>query len=182
MGSIVHQGINVALQVHFFLQDVGGCKNPISFTVYLIRCIFAFYQLYIAFKYSNVSNLSVVYAEPECLFFFFQLIINRHHYIVIFGLMHLLGTSISFWFSTIIEEAMDGYTSKVTDYHANKTIPDDITFKEAVDAHIICSKNALSNFESLDAMPYLYPFSIEYNIILASAYYIMWSNIGKKVN
>lgn len=96
--------------------------------------------------------------------------------------MHLLGTSISFWFSTIIEEAMDGYTSKIQAYHSNKTIPDDVTFKEAIDAHIICSKNALSNFESLDAMPYLYPFSIEYNIILASVWYIMWCNIGKKVN
>lgn len=54
-GSIVHQGINVALQVHFFVQDVGDCKNAISFTVYLIRCISAFYMLYMAFKYSNVS-------------------------------------------------------------------------------------------------------------------------------
>lgn len=55
MGSIVHQGINVALQVHFFVTDVDGCKNAISFTVYLIRCISAFYMLYMAFKYSNVS-------------------------------------------------------------------------------------------------------------------------------
>ena len=107
------------------------------------------------------------------------MIINRHHYIVLFGLMHLLGTSISFWFSTIIEEAMDGYTSKVNDYYSNKTeIPGDVTFKEAVDAHIKCSKNALANFESMDAMPYLYPFSIEYNIILASVWYIIWTNIG----
>lgn len=55
MGSIVHQGINVAIQVHYFVQRLDGCENVISFIVYLIRCISAFYQLYMAFKYSNVS-------------------------------------------------------------------------------------------------------------------------------
>ena len=73
---------------------------------------------------------------------------------------------------------MDGYTTKIKDYYSNKTIPSDVTFKEAVDAHITCSKDGLANFESMDAMPYLYPFSIEYNIILASVWYIIWTNIG----
>ncbi len=55
MGSIVHQGISVALQVYYYSMDVEDCKNGISFAVYLIRCIVSFYQLYMAFKYSNVS-------------------------------------------------------------------------------------------------------------------------------
>lgn len=55
MGSIVHQGINVAIQVNYFVQRLDGCENVISFIVYLLRCISAFYQLYMAFKYSNVS-------------------------------------------------------------------------------------------------------------------------------
>lgn len=55
MGSIIHQGINFIYQVHFISIDEKECANWISFHVYLIRCIFAFYQLYMAFKYSNVS-------------------------------------------------------------------------------------------------------------------------------
>lgn len=177
MGCIVHQGINVALQAHFYLEDVKGCENAISLTVYLVRCISAFYQLYMAFKYSNVSTsfieiYSILISSCD------QLIINRNHYLVMFGMMHLVGTSMSFWFSTIIEEAMDGYTNKVKDYHGNSSIPEEVTFKAAVDHQINCSKSALSTFESMDAFPYLYPFSIEYNIILASVWYIIWTNIG----
>lgn len=92
--------------------------------------------------------------------------------------MHLLGTSISFWFSTIIEEAMDGYTTKLKDYLVNDSLPIDVTFRRAIEISINCSENGLANFESMDAMPYLYPFSIEYNIILASVWYIIWTNIG----
>ena len=100
-----------------------------------------------------------------------------------FGMMHLLGTAIAFWFSTILEEAMDGYTNKIQTYYENATggVPEEVIFREAINFNINCSKIALTNFDSLKAMPYLYPFSIEYNIILASVWYIIWSNIGKRM-
>lgn len=91
--------------------------------------------------------------------------------------MHLLGTSLSFWFSTIIEEAMEGYMDKVNvtdDFDVDS--PDLV--KHVIKHHLFCSNETLAHFESLDLVPYLYPFSIEYNIILASVWYIVWTNIG----
>lgn len=65
MGSIIHQGINLSFQIHYFSINASDCRNGISLAVYLIRCISAFYQLYIAFKYSNVC----LFVNLFCLFF-----------------------------------------------------------------------------------------------------------------
>ncbi len=95
--------------------------------------------------------------------------------------MHLVGTSISFWFSTIIEEAIEGYVGKVKAMNGTQNysvIDEDVMFKTAVSHHMYCASNALSNTEAMETLPYLYPFSIEYNIILASVWYIIWTNIG----
>lgn len=42
-----------------------------------------------------------------------QLVINRYKGFAYFGLMHVIGTSISFWFRTIIEEAFDDFITKM---------------------------------------------------------------------
>jgi len=92
--------------------------------------------------------------------------------------MHLVGSGISFWFSTIIEEAIEGYVKKIKSMKTNTTVGEEVVFKEAVNHMIYCSENALSNTEAMNALPYLYPFSIEFNIILASVWYIIWTHIG----
>jgi hypothetical protein len=94
--------------------------------------------------------------------------------------MHLVGTSLSFWFSTILEEAIEGYVYKVKAMKEAQNNSDigDVMFKTAVTHHLYCAENALSNTESMETLPYLYPFSVEYNIILASVWYMVWTNIG----
>lgn len=89
--------------------------------------------------------------------------------------MHLLGMALAFWFSTIVEEAMHGYMEKVRE--GNKT--QEIVLRKTIMHQIQCSQNSLEDVESLDQTPYLYPFSIEYNIILASIWYIVWTNVGE---
>lgn len=104
--------------------------------------------------------------------------------------MHLIGTSISFWLDTIIDDAIDDYVDKkLNDYYQQNqsiVIIDDNSIINGefhgLKNHIIfeenCSKKAIISNESLHALPYLYPFTIEYNIILASIWYMIWSNIG----
>lgn len=96
--------------------------------------------------------------------------------------MHLLGTAISFWFSTIIEESMEGYISKAKISYSeqmelNKSSA--ILLRNVVEHHIYCSNRTLADVESLDYLPYLHPFSIELNIILASVWFVVWTNVGK---
>jgi len=96
--------------------------------------------------------------------------------------MHLVGTSISFWFSTIIEEAIEDYVNKVEAMNGTynySMIAEDALFKPSIKHHMYCSEKSIINKQSMDALPYLYPFTIEYNIILASVWYIIWTNIGK---
>jgi len=91
-----------------------------------------------------------------------------------FGFMHSLGSCLAFWFSTIIEEAMDGYTKKMRD--TKYEIASHIIPNHVVEYKHMCQNR--TSLESVESWPYLYPFSIEYNIILASVFYIMWTNIG----
>jgi hypothetical protein len=108
--------------------------------------------------------------------------INRYRTIARFALMHLVGTSISFWFSTIIEEAIEDYVTKVEAMNGtynHSFISEDAVFRESISHHMFCSEKSIINKQSMDALPYLYPFTIEYNIILASVWYIIWTNIGR---
>ena len=91
--------------------------------------------------------------------------------------MHLVGTAIFNWFNTIINEAIDDYVHKVKAMDVNTT--ETILFKESVEHQMYCMDKSIINKQSLDAIPYLYPFTIEYNIILASIWYMIWTNIGE---
>lgn len=91
--------------------------------------------------------------------------------------MHLVGSSISYWFSVIIEEAIEDYVTKVQAENS-KEVTSKIYFEKAVEHRISCSENSHFN-GTMETLPYLYPFTIEYNIILASAWFIIWANIGK---
>lgn len=109
------------------------------------------------------------------------MIINRNQWIVRFGLMHLVGSSLSFWVSTIIEEAVHGYMEKIKAMNEadNKTCtPNTVFLQDAYNHYIQCLNKTLADFESIDALPLLYPFSVEFNIILASVWYVVWTNIG----
>jgi hypothetical protein len=92
--------------------------------------------------------------------------------------MHLVGSSITFWFSTIIEETIEDYVFKVQETYNYSSIPDEVIFRSTVSRQMYCRRNALVNTDTMEALPYLYPFSIEYNIILASIWYLIWANIG----
>ncbi|XP_027195300.2 proton channel OtopLc-like isoform X2 [Dermatophagoides pteronyssinus] len=171
-GSITHIGIDLAKQTYFFVHNDNECQCISLLFMESVRLLFSFYQLYFIFKYSNI-------------------IINRYKNLARFALMHLIGTSISFWLDTIIDDAIDDYVDKkLNDYYQQNqsiVIIDDNSIINGefhgLKNHIIfeenCSKKAIISNESLHALPYLYPFTIEYNIILASIWYMIWSNIGK---
>lgn len=54
MGSIIHQGVNLAQQIHYFAKGNTECRNIIILLVWVIRGLSSFYQLYFAYKYANV--------------------------------------------------------------------------------------------------------------------------------
>ncbi|XP_054721630.1 proton channel OtopLc-like isoform X2 [Uloborus diversus] len=147
-----------------------NCQKPTSIILHVISPIHAFYQLFMTFKYSNI-------------------VINRHRILARFGIMHLIATCLCNWFGTIVEEAVEDYTHK-----SNNNFTDNITSMEfdIASFHIIvqrkenwdnpyfCSAESVLSTRSLSAIPYLYPFAIEYNLLLAGVWFIVWQNIGKE--
>lgn len=169
-----------------------------------------------------------------------QLVINRHKVLARFGLMHIIGTSVTFWFRTILEEAFEDFVHKMDYFKAqNKPLTDLVptsskqtletsdtslmslmnaainsspSFKSSSDVsdnslskaqslltlmsspisatitpqmvrHLpdsyACAQNTLLTTKSMNALPYLYPFTIEYNLLLAATFLSLYFNVGK---
>lgn len=129
--------------------------------------------------------------------------INRNKVLAKFGLMHIIGTSITFWFRTIMEEAFEDFVHKMDYFKSNRnkqinetevsnsmqtfmssTISDTITpqmIRHIPDSYA-CAQNTLLTTKSMNALPYLYPFTIEYNLLLAATFLSLYINIGKVGN
>lgn len=167
--------------------------------------------------------------------------INRHRILAKFGLMHIVGTSITFWIRTILEEAYEDFVHKMDYFKSNKmqgtnlllspnvtestpmavlnalssaimsqaasekseqssvADPQNVTVAQTIWAlmsspisatitpqiarHLpesyACAQNTLLTTKSMNALPYLYPFTIEYNLLLAATFLSLYFNIGK---
>lgn len=156
--------------------------------------------------------------------------------------MHIIGTSITFWIRTILEEAFEDFVHKM-DYFktqnkpaannaASKTSDPDSSVANLINSisnalkseasersdkqisvmtdqnltkaqsiltlmssplsatitpqmvkHLpesyACAQNTLLTTKSMNALPYLYPFTIEYNLLLAATFLSLYFNIGK---
>lgn len=71
-----------------------------------------------------------------------------------------------------MEEALHGYMEKIEMLGNNNEF-----LNKTYHHHLECVNKTLADFESIDAIPYFYPFSIEFNIIMASVWYIIWTNV-----
>lgn len=90
--------------------------------------------------------------------------------------MHMVGTGITMWLNTIINEAIDDYVHKVSEM--NVTDAHNVLFREQVEHQMHCQNKSIVSLQS-KTLPYLYPFTIEFNIVMASIWYIIWTNIGE---
>ncbi|KAI5641982.1 otopetrin domain-containing protein [Phthorimaea operculella] len=116
-----------------------------------------------------------------------------------FAFMHIIGSSLCFWISAIVRETVlslaiyasyaneNGYGDNgIETDNATTTTPIDETYTGTmsrifeVDAFIDEECTGAPAFTSIfeNFSPYLYPFSVEFNILIVAVYYIIWSNIG----
>lgn len=116
-----------------------------------------------------------------------QIIINRHKNVARFALMHLIAVSISMWLDTIIDNAIDDYVSRKLKLHINISSWNfdqifeeyDLLFRNHILHEANCSRLDIVDQNSMSALPYLYPFTIEFTIAIASVWYMIWTNIGE---
>lgn len=102
------------------------------------------------------------------LFFIFKymnVIINEYRGLARLMLMHALGTSVTMWIYTIVTETANAIR-----------IARDI--EEDTGVQHVCTRPDVLNFIHRNISPYLYPFIIEFCILIVGIFYMMWANIS----
>ncbi|XP_067122611.1 proton channel OtopLc-like [Centruroides vittatus] len=168
-GHLIHEGLQLGQQIpHFMgpqLQRL-NCSQVTAVVLHVVRPVYSFYQLFMLFKYSNI-------------------VINRHKALARFGLMHVIATCLCFWFNTIVEDTHEYYQHKQTLKYGLRINASLLDISSEVlenttdhEKTIFCAGKTVLSTWALQASPYLYPFTIEFNLLLAGVWIVMWQNIG----
>ncbi|CAH0628945.1 unnamed protein product [Chrysodeixis includens] len=177
LGHLVHSLLLLAVQIGQLMDenvDNDECVKIMQVVLDVMLPAYCFLQLYFIFKYSNV-------------------IILKAQGLAHIAFMHLIGSSLCFWISAIVRETVlsltlyassrengQGYSNDFDDHPvSNYALSIDERFINISNLYNPNCKNtaAISSiYENFS--PYLYPFNVEFNILIVAIYYIIWSNIG----
>lgn len=93
-------------------------------------------------------------------------------------LMHAIGTSLAFWVYTIVRETADAIARSDSEEYGR------MVESEINDTFVLIYNDCGQHNTSLNTIhrqfsPYLYPFIIEYCILIVGIWYMMYANINK---
>ncbi|XP_046679079.1 LOW QUALITY PROTEIN: proton channel OtopLc-like [Homalodisca vitripennis] len=178
LGHLTHSGLLLAYQIAFLQADPDvfyKCASVATLILDVLYPTYSFCQLFFIFKYSNV-------------------IINHNQELARFAMMHCIAASLCFWVWTILRETIDSlhhadpdlrgwehispYALPFTTYHIQTSDFMSVLNVTSINGLSCRGPTQLSEvFESFS--PYLYPFTIEYSILVVGVLYIIWQNIGR---
>ncbi|KAG1682257.1 Proton channel OtopLc [Nymphon striatum] len=168
LGHLVSEGLHLGRQL--LLMSAGSECFLVTLTVFhIILPILSFYELFIMFKYSNVS-------------------LSR------FGFMHLVATSTCIWFQALVNQAKysiqhpyyvnaDGrnsseiYLSEKPSYLENH-VPEFNVYVNVTQMKNDCGTSSASHFGE-GIFPFIEPFTIEYHLILVGIWFLQWCHIDE---
>lgn len=167
-GHLIHEGLLLGQEIIAWVHSRTECGEVSVLMVHIVTPIFSFYQLFFMFKYSNI-------------------VINRFVGFAQFGILHCIATSLSFWFSTIVDDAYGDFVEvslSVEDDYGRHRLLSNLTDVGHWDRgnftdRSSCSAADLFSPAYLAPMPYLYPFTIEFNLLLAGVWFIILQNLGE---
>ncbi|GBP35858.1 Proton channel OtopLc [Eumeta japonica] len=176
-GHLVHSILLLAVQINFLLDENivnDECVDVVQVALDVFYPLYSFFQLYFIFKYSNV-------------------IILRWQALARFGFMHYIGSSLCFWVWVIVRETLLALTMYAQSQYGNNTYGSSEahvqTYKRSIPGNRIFDVSGLYNENCIgsstvtaifqNVSPYLYPFSVEFNILIVGIFYIIWHNIGE---
>ncbi|RZB39386.1 otopetrin-2 [Asbolus verrucosus] len=191
VGHLIHSGLLLGYQILFLTSDGEAfyeCATVISLILDIVYPIYSFLLLYFIFKYSNI-------------------IINRHAAIVRFGLMHCIASSLCFWVWTILRETIESLSNHDHEEEEAETLTtiSEVAFftgrpvalpltsynkrgAKLLTAYLNsslrqfvgeCQNDAGLSMIYRNYSPYLYPFSVEYSILVVGVLFVIWQSIGK---
>ncbi|XP_050300202.1 proton channel OtopLc-like isoform X2 [Anthonomus grandis grandis] len=162
LGHLIHSFLILTYRGVVLNENTGECLNVLTFVIEIAYPIYSIILLFFIFKYSNV-------------------IINKNRDFHRFGFMHCLASSLCFWLWTIFRETAEYIqNSRYPTSEENNTVTQEYVKVRMITPFRftgICEHDEL-NVIYQNFSPYLYPFSVEYSILVVGIIYIVWINIG----
>uniref|UniRef100_A0A182N027 Otopetrin n=1 Tax=Anopheles dirus TaxID=7168 RepID=A0A182N027_9DIPT len=161
-GLLIHSVLLLSYQGILMNSRDGKWAQCASNTTIAMEVLFLFYCLFLVFFFWKYANI----------------VINRYRGLARFGIMHAIGTALAFWVLTIVRETVvairikqsyydDDDYGAATDRDSSMLAPSDCPGPEELN-------QVLASFS-----PYLYPFVIEFNILIVGLLYMIYANISK---
>ncbi|XP_064123051.1 proton channel OtopLc-like [Macrobrachium nipponense] len=178
MGHLIFSGLELASKLAFYLnhdEDYQLCTSLTDIVMSVMLLIYTFYQLFFAFKFSN-------------------LIINKRMILSKFGIMHCTGSGICYWIYMIVQETLASLwkktqasesSSATTVLYSDVNPLYTVSVKQTNETYIAgslytgCKQTTQISTIITDSAPYLYPFSIEFNLLMVGFWILLWENHGK---
>uniref|UniRef100_A0A1B0DEM1 Otopetrin n=1 Tax=Phlebotomus papatasi TaxID=29031 RepID=A0A1B0DEM1_PHLPP len=162
-GLLIHSVLIVSYQVIFLTSvdpDFYECASTLTLALDIMFPLYSIFVLFFVFKYANV-------------------IINQARGLARFFLMHAIGTSMAFWVYTIVRETVDAIRLKYLESENENAAASNATDWISIEDALKCPGPEELNSIFRTFSPYLYPFVIEFCILIAGIYYIIWANISQ---
>ena len=196
-GHLIHMGLNVVRHIYSMIdedemiENYCGKKEGLAYDI--IYPLYSLIQLYFIFKFGNVivnknkwlARLTFMHCLSSSFSFWMYTLINETLDAIVkkyFGKKssdcsgHLDDTSSAFL----------SKTSEIKEYKISESIPCNRNISGSMKNNLMCSieTRAMCNngehAEELFALaPWFYPFSIEFCVLIAGVWFILWSSIGQ---
>ncbi|XP_050067073.1 proton channel OtopLc-like [Anopheles maculipalpis] len=169
-GLLIHSVLLLSYQGILMNSRDGKWAQCASNTTIAMEVLFLFYCLFLIFFFWKYANI----------------VINRYRGLARFGIMHAIGTALAFWVLTIVRETVVAIRIKQSYYdddapsvEALVSADDDASRDTSMIAPHDCPGPEELNQVLASFSPYLYPFVIEFNILIVGLLYMIYANISK---
>ncbi|UYV64388.1 Otopetrin [Cordylochernes scorpioides] len=166
-GHLINELLVVIQHSTYYYRGTVECFSSTTLCLHVIWPLYSFYLLFIVFKYSNRRTLTVELCG--------QVVIHKFKALARFGVIHIIVSCLCFWFATIMEDALEDYNLK----NAQQLVRQGLNSTEANSTHILNRCPSLLT-DAVKAFPSLYPFTIEFYILQAGVWIIIYQNIGRQ--
>uniref|UniRef100_A0A182MVC0 Otopetrin n=1 Tax=Anopheles culicifacies TaxID=139723 RepID=A0A182MVC0_9DIPT len=166
-GLLIHSVLLLSYQGILMNSRDGKWAQCASNTTIAMEVLFLFYCLFLVFFFWKYANI----------------VINRYRGLARFGIMHAIGTALAFWVLTIVRETVVAIRIKQSYYDDDAPSVESIAASGGRDMSLLAPADCPGPEELNQVLasfsPYLYPFVIEFNILIVGLLYMIYANISK---
>ena len=188
LGAVIHAVLDTGKVISFVLEDRLECASVLHLVEHVMMIVYSTAMLVTLFQYSNV-------------------IVNCRKGMARFGFMHCIASSLCFWLRDIVRDTYDTVVKKMLESKEDVPACNHEIFelrtgrdrnatdgqawdedcrtsfvKFTDDCYATHAKNCSATSDIAEKVagisPYLFPFSIQYNILIVGIWYIMWHNVA----